>query len=129
MSWTIRFDDGQPARHPYGTSPSGSLLYSADGRMLAAIARAERKQLSEPVPQRAPEAEKIAAFDSFFSYGGRFEIDGDEVIHHVDISLNPNFVGSVQRRNMHFESDRLSLSASEGTRHHELVWQRVSPSA
>ena len=128
LSWTIRFDDGRPARQPYGGSPNGSLLYSADGRMLAAIARAERKSLSAAVPQQAPDSEKTAAFDSFFIYGGSFEIDGDEVVHRVDIALNPNFVGSVQRRKMHFEDNRLTLSAREGERHHELVWQRVSSS-
>ncbi|HCS26256.1 MAG TPA: hypothetical protein DIW43_02310 [Spongiibacteraceae bacterium] len=129
LSWTMRFDDGRPARQPYGDSPNGSLLYSADGRMLAAIARADRKHLSGQVPQRAPESEKTAAFDSFFSYGGSFDIDGDEVVHRVDIALNPNFVGSVQRRKMHFEDNQLTLSAKEGERHHELIWQRIASAA
>ena len=131
-SWVISYSDGRPEHHPFGESPEGSLLYTPQGRMLASIARGDRQSLSVAVPQRADVAEKAAAFDSFFSYGGRFHIDGDSVVHQVDIALNPNFVGTEQRRKMHFEGDRLTLSAEEdlgrgrGTRTHRLRWRAVS---
>lgn len=122
--WRIRRSDGRES-HPYGEEPQGRLLYSADGQMLAAIARRERTILSAAVPRQAPAEEKAAAFDSYFSYGGRFEIRGEQVIHHVDIALNPNFVGTQQVRDMHFDGDTLTLSATDGERRHELVWKRI----
>ncbi|MFQ3199318.1 MAG: hypothetical protein ACI9SK_000023 [Zhongshania sp.] len=126
LSWHIDFADGRPARYPYGEFAVGNIVYSENGRMLATISESDRKPLSVAVPHQAPDVEKIAAFDSFFSYGGSFVVEGDEVVHRVDIALNPNFVGSEQRRHMHFESDFLTLSAHEGGRHHQLKWQRVA---
>lgn len=126
VSWSIEFSDARPTRYPYGEAPVGSIVYSDNGRMLAAISRSDRNSLSVGVPQQAPDTEKTAAFDSFFSYGGRYAIEGDTVIHSVDIALNPNFVGSEQRRSMLFEGDCLTLSAHEGSRHHKLKWQRVA---
>lgn len=125
-SWSIQFSDGSAERFPFGLSPCGSLMYSSNGRMLAAIGRADRTLLSTAVPQQAPVVEKVAAFDSFFSYGGSFYIEGDTVVHQVDIALNPNFVGSVQKRRMEFVGEHLTLSADEGRRHHRLVWRRVA---
>lgn len=134
-SWVISYSDGRPNQYPFGESPEGSLLYTPEGRMLAAVARGDRQALSVSVPHRASAAEKAAAFDSFFSYGGRFHIDGDSVVHLVDIALNPNFVGTEQRRHMHFEGDRLILSAREKlseneetqlVRTHRLCWRAVT---
>lgn len=134
-SWVIAYSDGRPNHYPFGESPEGSLLYTPQGRMLASIARGDRQALSVAVPQRADVAEKAAAFDSFFSYGGRFYIDGDSVVHQVDIAMNPNFVGTEQRRQLHFEGDRLTLSARETlseneetrlVRTHRLSWRAVS---
>lgn len=126
VSWTIEYAD--KTLHPFGESPIGSLLYSADGRMLASIAARHRSHLSHAVPAKAPDAERLSAFDSFFSYGGDFTIEGDEVVHRVDIALNPNFVGTVQRRRMYFENEFLTLAAEEegtqGTRQHRLRWQK-----
>jgi hypothetical protein len=128
VSWSIELGAGDEKRYPFGEHPVGSIMYSADGRMLAAIATGEREALSNAVPQRAPEHEKLAAFDSFFSYGGHFEVIGDDVVHHVDISLNPNFVGSTQVRRITLQGDQLELSASEvagpQVRKHRLCWQR-----
>ncbi|MFT5033404.1 MAG: hypothetical protein ACI89D_002629 [Bermanella sp.] len=126
VSWSIEFSDARPARYPYGESAWGSIVYSDNGRMLAAISRDDREALSVAVPQQAPDVEKIAAFDSFFSYGGSYSTEGDTVIHSVDIALNPNFVGSEQRRTILFEGDCLTLSAHEGARHHKLKWRRVA---
>ncbi len=125
VDWTIAFSSGRTERRPFGDAPQGSLVYSDNGRMLAAISRAQRSLLSSPLPQQAPDVEKTAAFDSFFSYGGSYRLEGDEVVHMVDIALNPNFVGSEQRRRVQFDGEFLTLSAQEGTRLHALQWRRV----
>lgn len=127
VSWTITL--GDMMTYPFGKRPTGRILYTSDGQMSATIARSDRPRMSHPVPAKAPEDEKLAAFDSYFSYGGRFHIDGDEVVHHVELSLNPNFVGSEQRRRMAFDGPYLTLSADEetkkGLKHHAIRWKKV----
>jgi hypothetical protein len=77
----------------------------------------------------------LAAFESYFSYAGRYTLrtlEGQpQVVHQVTMSLNPNFVGSEQVRDMHFDAQgRLTLSASDTLpgstvdRHHRLTWER-----
>lgn len=127
VSWTITL--GETISHPFGTQPVGRILYTSDGQMSATIARSDRSPLSHPVPAKAPDDEKLAAFDSYFSYGGAFHIEGDEVVHNVQLSLNPNFVGSEQRRRMSFDGGYLTLSADEetskGPKHHAIRWKKV----
>jgi hypothetical protein len=112
------------------------ILYSADGHMCACIARGRRSKLSSDSVRSAPEAERLAAFESYFQYAGPYEVRGgpgeQQVVHTVTHALNPNFVGTQQVRTMAFaEAGRqLTLSASDtlpGTtiaRHHRLVWSR-----
>lgn len=123
--WMIEREDGRRS-HPFGEDARGRLLYSAEGQMLAAISRAGRAALSGPAPRRAGADEKSAAFDGYFSYGGRFEIEGDYVLHHVEIALNPALVGATQKRRMHFDDAGLTLEATEpygaGERRHRLRW-------
>ena len=81
------------------------------------------------------QAERLAAFESYFQYAGPYAIHGEpgrqQVVHSVTHALNPNFVGTQQVRDMTFADDgTLTLSASDtvpGTsvaRHHRLIWRR-----
>ena len=136
VRWDINYSDGRPPSLPYGEGATGMILYSADGHMSACIARAGRSKLSSDSVRSAPVPVRLAAFESYFQYAGPYEIRGapgrQVVVHTVTQSLNPNFVGTSQVRNMAFSEDgrQLTLSASDsvpGTtvaRHHRLVWRR-----
>ncbi len=135
VRWDITYGDGRPATYPYGPDATGLILYTHDGAMSACIARAGRRAMSSASVRSAPEAERLAAFESYFQYAGTYEIQpregGQQVVHRVSHSLNPNFVGSEQVRRMDFGADgTLTLSASDlvpGTtvpRHHRLIWKR-----
>lgn len=128
--WAIEYSDGRPTTYPFGEQPDGQLMYSADGRMSGTICRRERQRMSNENVRQAPMAEKAAAFDSYFQYAGTWRIDGDRVIHTVEQSLNPNFVGTHQVRDMDYSGDQLVLSARQRTAsgaemHNKLVWRRV----
>jgi hypothetical protein len=136
VSWDISYGDGRRSTYPYGEEATGMILYTHDGSMSACIARPGRTRLSSDSVRSAPEAERLAAFESYFQYAGRYEVRGapghQQVVHAVTQSLNPNFVGSQQVRDMHFaENGDLTLSASDtvpGTqvaRHHRLTWSRT----
>ena len=66
------------------------------------------------------------------SYGGTYECGDKEVIHHCDISWNQSFTGTVQRRSVTFEGERMTLSPppspdpTDGTMSvRRLTWERV----
>ncbi len=133
--WEISYGDGRAPSLPFGAQPTGLICYTPDGYMNACIARAGRAPLSGESVRSAPEAQRLAAFESYFQYAGRYEIRGasglQQVVHHVMHALNPNFVGTQQVRDMAFSADgELTLSAADtlpGTsvaRHHRLVWSR-----
>ncbi len=131
VRWETTYDDKRPAHFALGKDASGMIAYTTDGWMNASMMRAGRPALSSESARTAPPAERVAAFDSFFSYGGRYRIEGDYVIHSVTIAHNPNMVGTEQRRLMTFNADgTLTLSAADkvpGTdveRQHRLVWRR-----
>jgi len=135
VRWDITYADGRPASYPFGRDATGLIVYSSDGTMNACIARSQRARLSSDSVRSAPEAERLAAFESFFQYAGPYSIRGEpgrqQVVHRVSHALNPNFVGTEQVRDMAFAGDgTLTLSASDtvpGTqvaRHHRLVWRR-----
>lgn len=135
VRWDIRYDDGRPASLPFGADATGLITYTDDGTMNACIARNPRARLSSDSVRSAPEAERLAAFESYFQYAGPYTVRGEpgrqQVVHRVTHALNPNFVGTEQVRDMAFADDgTLTLSASDtvpGTtvaRHHRLVWRR-----
>ncbi|HPD93161.1 MAG: lipocalin-like domain-containing protein [Rhodobacter sp.] len=113
---------------PFGADPTGLIHYTADGGMSACIARADRPRWSGGNPRTAPEAERLAAFESYFHYAGTWRIEERAgqtvVVHTVTHSLNPDFVGSEQVRNVDLDGDSLTLSAQEGPRFHRLRWRR-----
>lgn len=125
--WQCTYEDGTTTE-PFGAGAQGLLLYSGDGWMSACIMAPGRARLSAANPREAPEVERAAAFDGYFSYAGRWRILDRRVQHEVSIALNPGMVGTLQLRDAEFADDGLTLSATEpargGTRRHRLVWRR-----
>ena len=127
--WFIQYEDGR-TRYPFGTDAVGQLLYTHDGQMSAIIMGPGRPGFAQNSPRLVTENQKAAAFDSYFQYAGSWHIKGDVVVHRVEFALNPDFVGTLQRRHVSFPgSGRLILSAAEeatgkGTRYHTLNWYK-----
>lgn len=135
VRWEITYGDRRKPTLPFGDQATGLIQYTTDGFMNACIARGGRTQLSSDSVRSAPEAERLSAFETYFQYAGPYAIRGEpgrqQVVHTVSHSLNPNFVGTQQVRNMEFaDNGDLTLSASDtvpGTdtaRHHRLTWAR-----
>src|SRR3954465_11527085 len=113
-----------------GENPTGFLHYMPEGRMLALITRSGRKA---PAGRVANATEAEALIRSMISYGGRYECIGGEVIHYCDISWNESFTGTVQKRSVTFDGDRLILSPppspdpTHGTVSvRRLVWEKLT---
>ena len=132
VSWENRAADGQ-ITYPMGTDALGALLYTADGRFSVTISRRDRAGFAAGDLLSGTTNEKARAVEGFVAYAGRYSFHGDRVVHHVELSLFPNWVGTDQERWVELGGDRLTLSASPlllaGKRQvPRLVWERVGPS-
>jgi hypothetical protein len=114
---------------PYGDHPTGYLNYSADGRMQAIGAAAQRIIPAGPAP---PENERLALYNSMFAYAGTYSVEADKVIHHVDVSWNEVWTGTDQIRSFEVNGSTLTLTthftdpASNTEVLYALVWERVT---
>jgi len=127
VSWEVESEGA--VRRPFGDHPTGLLCYTFDGWMSACIASAERPALSAGSPRQSSAEEQAAAFTTYFTYAGRYDVVGEDVVHHVEVALNPAMVGTDQVRRVALDGDTLMLSAGEpvsdgAVRSHRLTWQR-----
>jgi Lipocalin-like domain len=131
VSWENRAADDQIS-YPMGTDALGYVLYTADGRFSVTISRRGRAGFAVGDLLSGTTEEKARAVEGFVAYAGRYSFHGDRVVHHVELSLFPNWVGTDQERSVELAGDRLTLSASPlllaGKQQvPRLVWERVGP--
>jgi hypothetical protein len=119
-------DEGGRRSRPYGDAV-GRLTYDPDGHMTGQVMRPNRA----PVALGEGYAQQVrAAYIGYIAYFGRYEVAGDgrSVVHRVEGSLNPAWVGGNQVRTLRFDGDRLILHANVekagGIVRHELTWER-----
>ena len=122
-------DDGN--RHPPSAgwdAPSGYLIYTPDGRMMAILSTGARDAIGYP---DIDDAKRIGAHKSMVAYTGMYEFHGDHVLHHVDIAWIPDWQGDIQKRFVDLDGDRLTLTTPFGRRpdgsmaRFELQWERA----
>jgi Lipocalin-like domain len=94
---------------------TGYISYTPDGRMMVIISRSEPGK---------PEAINC--------YGAQWRVEGDHVLHDVDIAARADWRGTRQVRGFRFHGDRLTLSppVSPDFMHgsvtrRSLEWQKV----
>ncbi|NLS01261.1 lipocalin-like domain-containing protein [Rhizobium sp. P38BS-XIX] len=104
---TITAEDGR-RESSYGDGATGFIHYTATGRMMALITHGARERL-EGDRQSSPDWQKARAYTTSIAYAGRYSIEGDRVVHHVDTSTYPNWVGTQLTRQFRFEDDRVFL--------------------
>lgn len=130
VDWRIEYADGKVTR-PFGNDAHGYIVYSAEGIMTASIAKVLRPPFGMANARNASAAQKSDAFDSYFHYAGSWRIEGEEIVHSVTMSLNPDMTTTDQRRLAQFHANgELTLSAREVTRdgnerHHILHWRKL----
>jgi hypothetical protein len=111
VSWENTSADGDVS-HPLGEDPQGLLVYGADGFMAVALMRSSREPFARRDLLAATEDERARAAGEYVSYCGRYEVRGDLVVHRVELSLFPNWIGLEQERHVELAGDRLTLSTA-----------------
>jgi len=111
---------------PYGAAV-GRLTYDERGNMSGQVMRPNRAR----VERGEGSAQQVrAAYIGYIAYFGTYHVsaDGTRVVHHVEGSLNPAWVGGDQVRAMRFDGHRLILSTevAKGRQMvtHTLTWER-----
>lgn len=129
--------DGTIEPDVYGNNPVGYITYTPDSRMMVMFARSDRTPFSIDVKsplgkdiQKLPVAELAAAFTSFNAYAGTYKINGNTVVHHIEIASIPNRLGTDLVRTFSFNGDLVTLKTpptlNDGVvKVFELVWKRV----
>lgn len=97
--------------YPFGKDARGRLIYEPDGRMAVQLMDTNRPGFASDDPLATSEAEVRAAFGGYTAYYGTYSVNPDEktIVHHIEVSLLPNWVGTDQRRNYEFDGKYLTL--------------------
>lgn len=128
-----RFVDGEVIGDVLGPDPVGRISYQPDGRVTALLMQRDRPWPADGDFLSTVDAARGAAALGFVGYGGWFEIDGDVVTHHLDISLYPEHPGTDLVRNARWEDGLLVLRTEvrrtrSGRRmYDELAWRPLPP--
>lgn len=133
ISWDAIGADGSIER-PMGGRPEGLLSYAADGMMLVLLGTGDRARISGSDISGSSVEERAEAMRTFIAYGGRYELAGSRVTHHVEMSLYPNWVGTRQVREASFDAtgNRLTLvsppiAVGGSARSQHVTWERRAP--
>jgi hypothetical protein len=137
-----RDPDGGTADPFYQAGSTGILIYAASGWMSVQISAPGRAVWTVPerrVPARkgparkGPESgaadadRKAAAFDTYYAYFGRWELDAAAsiVTHHVESSVIPGEAGRSYTQSVSFEDGRLVFTNRSGSDGHQTVRRKV----
>jgi len=127
LSVETRDEGGELVRRGERT---GYLIYSPGGYMSVSFMKEGRPVFESGDIRGGTAEEKITAITGYVSYAGRYTVEGGSVVHHIEVSLFPNWVGESQERAYRLEDSRLTLSTPlmlVGGRRlsTHLVWERI----
>ena len=92
------------SRDMFGIDPQGSLLISANMRMVVLVTKSERQTTDD----------ESALFNSVLAYAGQLRIEGkDQFITSIDVSWRPDWVGTEQTRQFSLDGDILTIMTQE----------------
>ena len=129
-SWENRSLVDAQLSYPLGKDAVGYIMYNEDGYMFVAIMGPKRPKFAADDLLSGTKEEEAQAEETYVSYCGRYEYKGETVVHHVELSLFPNWVGVEQERLLELTGNRLTLSTRpillggiQQSAH--LIWERV----
>lgn len=133
-TWRLRshvqqtVETGETAE-PRGPHPGGLLTYTADGRFSIIAVPGDRRA---PAQVLVTDAEAVDLFRGLTAYAGRYSVDGDRVIHHIEVSWNELWAKTDQVRRFEVDGDMLTIVAGPDRNPRDgrvaistLLWDRV----
>jgi hypothetical protein len=114
-------------RFPLGVDAVGQVVYTAEGRMSAQLVRAARARFPWDDYRTAPAEVAAEAFQQYFGYFGRYELDAatGTVTHFIEGAWLPNLEQTSQVRSFRLEGSRLVLEAKTPWGVIRNTWERA----
>ena len=102
---------------PYGSSPSGTFIYTPDGHLSIQIMRTPHHP---PLTERPDESTLASLARGYIAYFGTYEVDTERrmLLHQPAGSLNPNYINTTRPRPYLITGDELEIDivSEEGAR-------------
>ena len=131
ISYTAVTSGGETI-YPMGRNAQGRLTYEAGGRMAVQLGDPDRRAFAASDFRAGTDAELRAAFGGYLAYYGSYTVDVDRgvVVHHLEMSWFPNWIGGDQVRYFDLQAGRLTLKTPPmviaGVEQvSSLVWERL----
>ena len=108
---SIQFEDASTGDRfdMFGPNPSGHLIQTGEGRMMAILMRSDRAPPKE-------DADGAALFKTMMAYTGTYRVEGnDKFVTDVDLAWHPGWNGTRQERFFKIEENTLSITTGQQT--------------
>jgi hypothetical protein len=110
VSW-VYTDEAGKTIHYFGEHATGILMYDKNGYMNAQLMKADRPSFASDAISGGTSIETQNAFNTYLAYFGKYyENTPGEIVHIVEGSLFPNWLGNKEVRYGRIEQDLLILS-------------------
>ena len=96
-------------RDPDSERPA-RIVYTKEGLVIVVSTPPDRKRLAAKHINDASDADLLEAARGVVAYAGHYEVKGDKVYRHIDVSFFPNWVGGANVRNFEFKGKLLILT-------------------
>jgi len=117
--------------YPMGPYALGRLIYTDRGFFLVMIMKSNRRQFDVENLFEASAEEKLAASDGFIAYSGQYLFEDNKIVHQIDMSFFPNWIGTTQKSSAVLANDSLAittaaLSSTSGTQDiAHILWKKA----
>jgi Lipocalin-like domain len=115
--------------YPFGEGAKALVIYEAAGYVVTIFTKSDRKP---PIGPQPTDQEAMDLYRSMIAFAGRYELEGNRLIYHPEISWNEAWNGTTQERVTEVSGDRLetnsvpTISPVTGARTvFSLVWERI----
>jgi hypothetical protein len=114
-------ETGATSEGPLGPDPQGMLMYAPGGYVAVSMMRPQDGAATSTAPLGDGQ-------ETFMGYAGRWRLEGDRVVHQVQVSAHPAQVGTEQVRDVVLDGDQLTLYGTRLSGHGRrmLRWRKVT---
>jgi Lipocalin-like domain len=105
LSYQTEFQDGSPKRAMFGEHPTGYIIFTSEGRLMAVIEAEGRKAPST-------DSDRAALLKTLIAYSGKYRVEGNQWITSVDTAWNPAWDGTDQVRTFQIVGNRLMVTST-----------------
>jgi Lipocalin-like domain len=105
ISYQTEFQDGSPKRAMFGEHPTGYIIFTREGRLMAVIEAEGRKTPTTDL-------DRADLLKTLVAYSGTYRIEGNQWIASIDTAWNPAWDGTDQVRSFLIVGNRLTVTST-----------------